>query len=1182
MTEPLPLALGFHFADLYDETALPRLDAAFLARLTADDPSLAERLRAARAAPETTTAAEESDLLLSLAPYVDAFLAHLFGIEADVGACARRHRDLDPLYACKRLFVQRRALKQISAAEAAAIDGEALYGAVSNLLGGSFDQQHFAERVMAWLDDEAGNAAALDLAARYAAWAVHTEAGRQRHRNDRLFRVPAKLDVSDLVGVPAQPENGIAVRRLAAEHQHARDGFALTDGGTDLTGALDEAHYCILCHHQGRDSCSKGLRDKKTGAFAVNPLGVTVPGCPLAEKISEMHEAKRAGHLLAALAVITVDNPMVAATGHRICNDCMKACIYQKQEPVNIPEAETRILKDVLSLPWGFEIYSLLTRWNPLNIRRPLPAAESGYKVLIVGLGPAGFSLAHHLMNQGHTVVAIDGAKIEPLPPHLSGVDAFGRRTTFVPVRDVKTVFDDLDDRIMAGFGGVAEYGITVRWDKNFLKIIRLLVERRRRLALVGGVRFGGALTTEQAFAMGFDHIALCLGAGKPTLLGIPNELARGVRQASDFLMALQLTGAAKFDSIANLQIRMPIVVIGGGLTAIDTATEALAYYVRQVEKFKSRYDRLVAAHGRAAVEADWTAEDREIAAEFLAHAEAISAERGRAAGEGRLAQFTPLLDRWGGSTVAYRRRMIESPSYTLNHEEIVKALEQGARFAEQLVPQAIEVDAFGHVRAVRFRHPGQGAAADEPGEVVLPARTLLVAAGTQPNTVLAREWPDFAQLDGKYFQAIDEDGNPVTPERSAKPAAAHVLMQMRGDGRALSFFGDLHPSYAGNVVKALASAKQGFPVVDRCLRRRPPAPVAAAKLADSLNQRLRPVVRAVRRLTPTAVEITVEAPLAAAAYRAGQFFRLQNFEARATRVGDTTLAMEAVALTGARIDRDNGSITLIALDMGGSTSIVPLLQPGEPLVLMGPTGAASHIPPGETVLLAGGGVGTAELLTTKAAIRQAGGRVLFFAGYRRIADCFLPDAIEADADAVIWCCEETPGIAPRRPQDRSVVGNVVEAMQAYAEGRLGDGIPLHDVDRILVVGSDRMMAAIAAARHARLKPYLRPDHVALASINSPMQCMMKEICAQCLQPQQDPATGERSVVFSCFCQDQPLDRVDFAALHERLAQNRLQENLTRQWIAFCKRRLAEKKSAAENRGLVQAALPPAASTDWR
>ena len=62
--------------------------------------------------------------------------------------------------------------------------------------------------------------------------------------------------------------------------------------------------------------------------------------------------------------------------------------------------------------------------------------------------------------------------------------------------------------------------------------------------------------------------------------------------------MALQLTGAAKSSSVANLQVRMPIVVIGGGLTAIDTATESLAYYVVQVEKFLERYETLAAEKG--------------------------------------------------------------------------------------------------------------------------------------------------------------------------------------------------------------------------------------------------------------------------------------------------------------------------------------------------------------------------------------------------------------------------------------------------------------------------------------------------------------------------------------------------------------------------------------------------------
>jgi hypothetical protein len=93
------------------------------------------------------------------------------------------------------------------------------------------------------------------------------------------------------------------------------------------------------------------------------------------------------------------------------------------------------------------------------------------------------------------------------------------------------------------------------------------------------------------------------------------------------------------------------------------------------------------------------------------------------------------------------------------------------------------------------------------------------------------------------------------------------------------------------------------------------------------------------------------------------------------------------------------------------------------------------------------------------------------------------------------------------------------------------------------------MMQAVGTARHEVLQPYLPTGHTAIGSINSPMQCMMKEVCAQCLQQHIDPVTGARSVVFSCFNQDQALDRVDFPALHERLLQNGAQEKLTAQWV---------------------------------
>jgi NADPH-dependent glutamate synthase beta subunit-like oxidoreductase/NAD(P)H-flavin reductase len=1165
----LKLGFGFNFPDLFSEAGLARLDGSFCGWLSEAEPALAKRLSSARAAPDALGRKGESELLIALAAHLEDWLARLFGIETEVMALQAAQHELAPLFACKRQVVQRRAMNKYKAEEAAGFDGAALRSALEQRLGASLadpaGELAFARQVGEWGLDEAANAADIDLALRYAAWAAHTPEGRAYHRKGVLFKAPRKLDYLRLVPVEHGALHGVDTLQLGAEHLRRREGFALTDAGTDLVGGMDQAHYCIWCHEQQKDSCSSGLREKKpagggVAAFRKSPFGVALTGCPLEEKISEFHKLRAEGWALGALATICVDNPLVAATGHRICNDCMKACIYQKQDPVDIPQSETRVLKDVLELPWGFEIYSLLTRWNPLNLRRPRPRAASGKRVLVVGLGPAGFTLAHHLLNEGHAVIAIDGLKIEPLPAAIAGVAASGERVAFAPVRDIATLRESLESRVMAGFGGVAEYGITVRWDKNFLKLIRILLERRERFALHGGVRFGGTLDAADAFGLGFDHIALCVGAGRPTVLDLPHGLASGVRAASDFLMALQLTGAARKDSVANLQVRLPVVVVGGGLTAIDTATEALAYYPVQVEKFLARYETLTAAEGTTAVEAEWAEDEREIAQEFLEHGRAIRAERAVAAKEGRPARVLELLQRWGGVTIAYRRRLIDSPSYTLNHEEVAKALEEGIAFAEGLTPIAIEVDRHGRARALRVEARREGDGQESTAtRIELPARTILIAAGTQPNTIAAREDPAHFHLDGRYFQALDEEGRRASPEKGfPKPEVAHVLTSVEPDGRAISFFGDLHPSFYGNVVKAMASATRGYPIVDRLLARLP----AAAKDSDAaflarIHCELRASVERVVRLTPTIVEVVVRAPAAARRFAPGQFYRLQNYETLAPCDNGTRLAMEGLALTGAWVDRERGLVSTIVLEMGGSSDLCALLQPGEPVVLMGPTGTPTEIAPGETVVLAGGGLGNAVLFSIGKAFRGAGSRVLYFAGYRKLIDRYKVEDIEAAADAVVWACEEAPGFTPSRPQDKAFVGNIVQAMEAYASGALGaQPIGLAEADRVMAIGSDRMMGAVAAARRGTLARWLKPGHRGFASINSPMQCMMKEICAQCLQPHRDPQSGRLSYVFSCFNQDQPLDAVDFDALDARLAQNAVQEKLTARWIARCREHL--------------------------
>jgi hypothetical protein len=69
----------------------------------------------------------------------------------------------------------------------------------------------------------------------------------------------------------------------------------------------------------------------------------------------------------------------------------------------------------------------------------------------------------------------------------------------------------------------------------------------------------------------------------------------------------------------------------------------------------------------------------------------------------------------------------------------------------------------------------------------------------------------------------------------------------------------------------------------------------------------------------------------------------------------------------------------------------------------------------------------------------------------------------------VIWASDVGPAIEPRRPQDRAFVGNIVQAMLAYAEGGLGPQVaPLSRRQRIIAIGSDRMMAAVASGAARR------------------------------------------------------------------------------------------------------------------
>ncbi|APZ42496.1 FAD-dependent oxidoreductase [Acidihalobacter ferrooxydans] len=1141
--------LDLDYAALRTAQGLSRLDAAFRAELTEAAPALASRLDAIRAG-ERPEGLELSEWLIATSGHLEDFLTRLFSLDDAIGELRAEILAQDPVMRMKAGLVSRRARRyrgQISASR------EELHAWVAERAAEQApgDMELGTALLFDRLINDPEAAADLD---RLIQWAVVTLKEPVDVADWVSFRLPGRVDHARLVNL--QAATGDPYGRLQAEpiHWRPRDGFALTDTRAGLRAVQDQVNYCIFCHDHDGDFCAKGFPEKKGSpelGLKQDPLGNTLTGCPLEEKISEMHALRRDGRPLAALAVAMRDNPMIPATGHRICNDCMKACIYQKQDPVNIPQIETRVLTDILDLPWGVELYDLLTRWNPLRSKQPVMQDYNGRRVLIAGLGPAGFTMAHHLTQEGCAVVGIDGLKIEPLPQAL--IDA--------PVEHWSDLVEPLDSRILLGFGGVAEYGITPRWDKNFLKLIYLTLLRRPTFQAFGGVRLGGTLTLDDAWRLGFDHVCLATGAGLPRVIPIGNSLARGMRQASDFLMALQLTGAGKEDSLANLQVRLPAVVIGGGLTAIDTATEVQAYYIKQVEKVLARHEALEAEGGDGDILPGLNPEDQGVLAEFLAHGRAVRAERERAAAEGRAPDFIHLLREWGGVTLAYRKGMNASPAYLRNHEEIIKAAEEGIYYAEGLDPQRVELDDSLHTEAVVFRRviaqEGRWIGTNE--EVRLPARAVFVAAGTVPNTLYEREYPNTFELEGTHYKPHrNHTGSlqPVDVSEHCKSKEFGGFTSYENQGRKVTFLGDTNPVFNGSVVKAIASAKRSYGGVMRALNTLPAHDEEAYDaFAQRLDDRLVATVAEVLRPSPAVVELWVRAPMAARNYRPGQFFRLQTFESTSETVENTRLQIPVITVSGTGVDGDR--IRLLVLQWGSSPRLTGRLKPGEPVVLMGPTGAPVHIPEGKTVLIVAGRWGAAVMLDLGPALRAAGNRVVYVGAFSSAHELDRQDELEQAADQIIWAVGSGRQIDARRPQDISIEArDVVELLQRYGAGEFGkrgqSHTPLSAVDQIMVMGSTGLLGAFQQALqpNGRLHPLFKDGVQAHGTVGSPMQCMLKGVCGQCLQWQIDPETGERTrAVFSCAEQDQPLAWIDVGNLAARQAQNRLSDRLTARWL---------------------------------
>lgn len=257
------------------------------------------------------------------------------------------------------------------------------------------------------------------------------------------------------------------------------------------------------------------------------PKPSCVPGCPVGIKINEFITLVAEGDYLGAAAKIKEDNALPAICG-RVCpqeEQCEAVCVTGKKgEPVAIGRLE-RFVAD----------YERST----VGLRVPQLQAKTGYKVAIVGSGPAGLSCAGDLIQMGHDV----------------------------------TVFEALHE-----LGGVLVYGIPeFRLPKE---IVRAEISNLEKT----GVKFVtnaviGLTDTVDELLHEYQAVFIAVGAGLPYFMNIPGENLNGVYSSNEFLTRVNLMKAYRFPDndtpVFNVK-GCRVAVIGGGNTAMDAVRTSL------------------------------------------------------------------------------------------------------------------------------------------------------------------------------------------------------------------------------------------------------------------------------------------------------------------------------------------------------------------------------------------------------------------------------------------------------------------------------------------------------------------------------------------------------------------------------------------------------------------------------
>ena len=666
--------------------------------------------------------------------------------------------------------------------------------------------------------------------------------------------------------------------------------------------------------------------------------------------------------------------------------------------------------------------------------------------------------------------------------------------------------------------------------------------------------------TLEDAWQLGFDHIAIAAGAGTPTIVGMKNNLVRGIRKAS------RLPDGAAAHRAPSRETRSRTCRCGCRRSSSAAASPRSTRRPScsrttpcRSRRSLERYERSCAElrrGARCARASTPRSGDPRRAASSTAAASATSARAPRR--EGRAAGLHAAGAQLGRRHARLpQARCIDSPAYRLNHEEVVKALEEGIALRREPRARSRRCStSTAHVQALRLRAAGRRRTASgrTRGEIVeLPARTVCVAAGTSPNVIYEKEQPGHVRA--RRVEAVLPAAPRARRRRrraraSSRPSASEGFFtsyrRRRARGHLLR---RQPPALRGQRRQGDGlSARTATRTSSRCsaddiARARSDEPQAArdAQLARALRARSttssRRASSRVDRLTPTIVEVVVRAPAAARKFEPGQFYRLQNFESLAPVVDGTRLAMEGLALTGAWVDKEKG---LLVADRARDGRLVAPLRGAEAGRAGRGDGTDRHAdrdPAGRDRAARRRRPRQRRALLDRAALQgDAAASVIYFAGYKKGEDLFKQRRDRGGAPTRSSGARDTGAddraaapagrALPRqhRPGDAGLRRGRARRAR-WCRSRDGRAHHRHRLRPDDGGGARRRGTACS-------QPHLEARRTsASARINSPMQCMMKEVCAQCLQKHVDPETGKETFVFSCFNQDQHLDHVDFTNL---------------------------------------------------